>query len=273
MLEQVSRVAAVFGSAAALVYVLGYTVTAGHFRALGLPLRTTEIADLVGAAWELLYRGPILILLYVTIVRPWVTTVFFLLFALLFFEQPWKVLAARVKPRAHRPRWLAVTTEWAPAIIGILALALALWQLLSFVLPVMSITRLLAFPERRPLYQQFGWLGSSLDSRAKFIWDAIVGHGVETDLNTLIGLLAFHVSAVCLMAGLVYRLKGTGRRWSIPVLVVTIVNGAVIPSAYGVMITPYRYPRAEIHAKPVKGLEDEHADLVSPPRFLPRVDA
>jgi len=233
------------------LYTLGYLVASGHARVLGLPVRSTEPVTLIGAAWEFLFRGTVIVVLRIlesfTIWRAIVALVVGIVVSIAVSKlQGLRGSIRSVGFALHMPS--TKTSYVAVIVISALLSALQLWQVSARVIPASAVTSLLFNQSPRSPF------GGSTQGYFEPRWDAlrknVLGDGTHAFTRNLTRDYTIHVLAALAGGALAVVLWRAARRTKVALLkhvtTMPLVLGGLLagftPFYYGAFLKTYQYP-------------------------------
>lgn len=224
------------------LYALGYLVAAGHARVLGLPVRSTDPAALLGAAWEFLVRGSVVFVLRgfeaLTPSRMLVV-VAMLLFTLASVAIP-KFRNASLSAASRTSLAIRVAASVA-AVVAVTSVQV--WHIAANVVPTSAVTSLLFNKARSPFV---GASQSYFDKRWYGVQADILGDGTRSYSVNLGRRYVLHVGVTMFTAFLAWLLwRVTPKATRAFAVVPLALSGFLViytPLLYGVLLKSYQYP-------------------------------
>lgn len=271
----------VLGGGLGALYTTGYLVAAGHARILGLPVRSTDPVPLLGAAWEFVVRGTVIVVLRVvesaTLGRVAMVAIVASV-SLLVGLSPRATAALKRRSRplvtlaGRHARLLLVLTT-------LVCVSIQIWHIAAHVIPTSAVTTLLRNRGERSPFQGSSTRGF-FEARWHAVQEDLLGNGARTYSRNLSRRYVIHVVvafATALAAWLLWRQcrdrhepswVRAGTAMSLGIAAFLLVY---TPLYYGALMKSYQYPLVNLIGADKETSEDLAAELgeaLSRPRFL-----
>jgi len=235
------------------LYAIGYVVEAGHARVLGLPVRTVEPSTLIGAAWEFLFRGSVIVILRLLESVTW-----FRLSLLLVVVVVVVVVMAQARLRtAIQSAFTAPATSSAYLALAIVSAILTIaqvWHFAERVIPTSAINSLLFNESRRSPF--VGPSSVYLEPQWEEVQDNLLGNGTYAYTRELSRDYTIHVLITAISglgawfvwrASRVASIRGLRYLCGVPLVLGAILVGFT-PFYYGAVLKSYQYPLVNVVA-------------------------